>query len=606
MKRTVAFVVFVALTLACRSTHAPEARGSRSGSAPPRTIAGYVVLDGAPLPGATVTLQLANGQSFTQVTTTEGRFDFRAVPPGKYRLRAELSGLRTMTWTVRASDQTTPLLLLPMRVDTASEAITVTAAAPTVLDGTISAKNELPSSAEYTTFDDAGYIETARHATSTFSIDVDTASYAMVRRMLNDGTLPPRDAVRVEELLNYFTYDYPEPQDGQPFSVTTEVAGAPWNPSHRLLRIGIRGKQLARWDTKPRNLVFLLDTSGSMMPANRLPLLKQAFRMLVEQLRAEDRVAIVAYAGSAGLVLPSTSGADKAPILAALDALQSGGSTAGGAGIELAYKVAKESFIEGGTNRVILATDGDFNVGVSSEDDLLKLIEEKRKDDIELTTIGVGEDNYKDAKLELLADKGNGNYAYVDTLAEARKVFVEQIGGTLDTIAKDVKLQLEFDPRQVASFRQIGYEDRQLADADFHDDTKDAGELGSGHIVTALYELVPAAGARSGDVAKLQLRFKPPHGIKSQLLQFAIRDDGRSAWEASDDLKFASAITEMAMLLRDSKFKGSASWDEALQLAKVSRGADLNGRRGELLSLMEKAKTLSETHVAVAQAAGSQ
>ncbi|MGZ7042718.1 MAG: vWA domain-containing protein, partial [Thermoanaerobaculia bacterium] len=350
---------------------------------------------------------------------------------------------------------------------------------------------ELPSAnPNYVGSKEHDFIEAEKETTTTFAIDVDRASYANVRRFLTANAMPPADAVRVEEMINYFAYSYPQPKDGTPFSVTTEVAGCPWNVEHRLMRIGIQGKNLDQWKLAPNNLVFLLDVSGSMMPPERLPLLKSAFRFLVNELRAEDSVAIVVYAGAAGVVLPPTSGADKRTILEALDRLQAGGSTAGAEGIELAYKTAQDNFRSDGNNRVILATDGDFNVGATSFDDLQKMIEGKRKTGIFLTCLGVGTDNYKDSMLELLADKGNGNYSYLDTPREAEKVFKRELTGTLVTIAKDVKVQLEFDPKLVASYRQIGYENRALANQDFSDDTKDAGELGAGHSVTALYEIV--------------------------------------------------------------------------------------------------------------------
>jgi len=598
--------------LSCRSGTAPKVTTLKQGAAPPRAVGGYVVFGSVPLPGATVTLEV-NGKSFTQVTDAEGRFEFSAVPPGKYRIKSEMEGLQTVTYTVMVTDAATPLLAIPMKPAAVAEAITVTAAAPSVLQTNEVQTNvtnlnrsvyiaqsvtEVPSRESYAPIAENTFTQTAKDHLSTFSIDVDTASYSNVRRMLSEGKLPQADAVRIEEMVNYFTYSYPEPADGKSFSVTTEVAGAPWAADHRLMRIGIRATKLAPWQMKPCNLVFLIDTSGSMQPANKLPLLKKAFRLLVGQLRAEDRVALVAYAGSAGLVLPSTSGANKDAILDAIEGLESGGSTAGGAGIVLAYRVAKENFIDGGVNRVILATDGDFNVGVSSETGLQELIEEKRKDDIELSVIGVGEGNLQDSKMEVLADKGNGNYNYVDNLLEARKVFVDQIGGTLVTIAKDVKLQIDFDPKQVASYRLIGYENRMLANKDFDDDTKDAGELGSGHTVTALYEIVPAPGASLGKIAQLRLRYKAPQGRTSDLISANIVDEGRSAWDASDDLKFAASVAEFALLLRDSPNKGTSNWTDALGLAKVSRGVDLEGYRGEFVKLIETARDLSATNVA--------
>ena len=449
-----------------------------------------------------------------------------------------------------------------------------------------------PADPQYSQFADHGFKDATKEPVTTFAIDVDRASYANVRRFLTANMMPPRDAVRIEELVNYFTYDYPKPAGNEPFTVTTEVASAPWNPSNRLLRIGIQGRNLDQWKMAPNNLVFLLDVSGSMSPPERLPLIKSAFELLVKQLRAEDKVSIVVYAGAAGLVLPPTSGADKEAILDALDRLSAGGSTAGAAGIELAYKTAQEAFIRGGNNRVILATDGDFNVGVSSNDQLLTMIEEKRKSGIFLTTIGVGTDNYHDARMEMLANKGNGNYAYMDDLKDARKVLVSELTGTLVTIAKDVKVQLEFDPATVASYRQIGYENRALANQDFDDDTKDAGELGAGHSVTALYEIVPTAAAR-GRVATLKLRYKDPDGETSRLITSVATDSGRSIHASSPDFKFAAAVAEFGMLLRNSADKGTATYADALALAKASRGADLDGTREEFIRMVETGGTLS-------------
>jgi Ca-activated chloride channel family protein len=445
-----------------------------------------------------------------------------------------------------------------------------------------------PPTAHYAPIAENGFIDASRERVTTFSIDVDGASYANVRRFLSANQIPPPDAVRIEEMLNYFTYSYPPPKDGRPFAVTTEVAGCPWQSSHRLLRVGIQGKTLDGWKLAPNNLVFLLDVSGSMQPPERLPLIKSALRLLVDQLRGDDSVAIVVYAGAAGLVLPPTT--DKQAILAALDQLQAGGSTAGGQGIELAYKVAEESFASDRNNRVILATDGDFNVGVTSTDDLTRLIEEKRKKGIYLTCIGVGTDNLNDALMESLADKGNGNYYYLDTLNEAKKVFVQQLQGTLVAIAKDVKVQLEFNPALVSSYRQIGYEDRALANKDFEDDSKDAGELGSGHSVTALYE-IEARGA--GEIATLRLRYKEPSSENSQLITTAVRDNGTSIYTASPDMQFAAAVAEFGMLLRNSKYKGSATYADVLSLARAMRGSDLEGYREELLRMVETSRALA-------------
>lgn len=452
---------------------------------------------------------------------------------------------------------------------------------------------------------------------STFSIDVDTASYANVRRFLTGGQLPPKDAVRTEELLNYFRYDYPEPASGTPFSVTTEVGACPWKPEHRLLRIGLRGRSLDQERVPPRNLVFLLDVSGSMMPANKLPLLKAAMGLLVDQLRPQDRVAIVVYAGAAGLVLPSTPGDRKDAIREALSALEAGGSTAGGAGIQLAYGVASEAFICDGINRVILATDGDFNVGITNQGDLLRLIEEKRESGVFLSVLGFGEGNLKDSTMEKLADSGNGNYSYIDSIAEGRKVLVAEAGATLVTLAKDVKIQVEWNPARVAAYRLIGYENRVLNAQDFNDDTKDAGEIGAGHTVTALYELVPAgvsialpsvdplkyqavrsAGSGAGDeLATVKLRYKQPDGDASRLLSVNVKNDGSRG--ASTDLRFASAVVEFGMLLRESEHRGGASFEQAIELARGAQGQDGSGLRAEFVELVATAQRLAGSqHVA--------
>ena len=397
----------------------------------------------------------------------------------------------------------------------------------------------------YDRIEDNPFLEVSQNPLSTFSIDVDTASYANVRRFLQRGTLPPKDAVRIEEMLNYFSYDYPVPSGEGPFSASVEVAQAPWALEHRLVRIGLKGKEVAMEDRPSSNLVFLLDVSGSMRPSNKLPLLKKAMRLLVDRLGEKDRVAIVVYAGASGLVLPSTSANQKERILAALENLEAGGSTNGGSGIRLAYQSAVSHFISGGINRVILATDGDFNVGTTNQGDLTRLIEDNARSGIFLTVLGFGMGNYKDSTLEKLADMGNGNYAYIDTINEARKVLVDEINSTLITIAKDVKIQIEFNPLQVSAYRLIGYENRLLRQEDFNDDTKDAGEIGAGHTVTAFYEIVPAGRglsipgvdplkyqtpmgttevAQSGELLTLKLRYRQPDGQTSRLLEFPVRD----------------------------------------------------------------------------------
>ena len=465
----------------------------------------------------------------------------------------------------------------------------------------------------YSQLDENPFHQVARAPLSTFSIDVDTASYSNTRRFIGEGQLPPKDAVRIEELINYFNYDYPQPTGSAPFSVNVETADCPWNTKHRLVQIGLQGKQVPMEQMPPANLVFLIDVSGSMQAANKLPLVKSSLRMLTEQLSARDRVAIVVYAGASGLALASTPGDRKQEIMAALDRLEAGGSTNGGEGIQLAYRVAQENFIQNGSNRVILASDGDFNVGVTSESDLVTLIEEKRQGGVFLSVLGYGMGNLKDSTMEKLADKGNGNYAYIDTPAEARKVLGAELGGTLYTIAKDVKIQVEFNPAQVAGYRLIGYENRLLRDQDFNDDTKDAGEIGAGHTVTALYEIVPAgqkvpdadvdklkyqnpaeaSGMKIDEMMTVKLRYKEPDGEESRLLSVGVVDTNGALSNASENFKFASSVAAFGMLLRDSKYKGDANFDSVLQLARSSVGADLQGYRIEFVRMVERAKSLA-------------
>ncbi len=453
------------------------------------------------------------------------------------------------------------------------------------------------------------FLETSRAPLSTFSIDVDTASYANVRRHLNEGQMPPKDAVRIEELINYFEYDYPQPVGNVPFSVNTEVATAPWNAKHKIVSIGLQGKKVALEDAPPSNLVFLVDVSGSMNTPDRLPLVKQGLKFLAQQLSAKDRVAIVVYAGKSGLVLPSTN--DRREILDALDSLESGGSTNGGQGIQLAYKVALDNFIQGGNNRVVLATDGDFNVGLTSDNELVQLVENKRRSGIFLSVLGFGTGNTNDSMMEKLADRGNGNYAYIDSQSEARKALGEQVAGTLYTIAKDVKIQVEFNPSKIAGYRLIGYENRLLANRDFNDDRKDAGEIGAGHSVTALYEIVPAGQAVENDGIELKyskvepsesnfndelltvkLRYKEPNETQSKLLTQGLLDRGNSIENASDNLRFASAVAEFGMLLRDSRYKGNANFNDVSSLAGNSMGNDLKSYRSDFLDLIRKANRL--------------
>ena len=461
---------------------------------------------------------------------------------------------------------------------------------------------------EYDKINENEFKDAKSNPLSTFSIDVDTASYSNVRRFINTNQVPYKDAVRIEEMINYFKYDYPQPKGEHPFTVNTELSYAPWNKANKLLLIGIQGKSLNYDDLKPSNFVFLIDTSGSMDSSDKLPLLKKSLGLMLKSLKNTDKVSIVAYAGSAGVVLPSTSADNKEQILKAFDQLSAGGSTAGGEGIVLAYKIAKENLIKDGNNRVILCTDGDFNVGVSSTSEMVRLIEEKRKDDIYLTICGFGMGNYKDGRMEQISNAGNGNYFYIDNIKEAEKVFVKELRANMFTIAKDVKIQIEFNPTKVKSYRLIGYENRLLAKEDFKDDTKDAGELGAGHTVTALYEIVPVGtgkddnsddlkyqetkikkdAAKSNEIAMLKLRYKPIKEDKSKLIEQALVDNNVEFQKASENLRFASAVAGFGMLLRDSKFKNDLTAKDVISIAKASKNFDEEGYRAEFITLVEK------------------
>ncbi len=479
-----------------------------------------------------------------------------------------------------------------------------------------------PNTENYAHVAESKFFNVADQPLSTFSIDVDTASYSNARRFLNDGSLPPKDAIRVEEWLNYFGYDYPEPVANEPFSVTSEVSACPWNASHRLVRLGLKSQQISQAETPARNLVFLVDVSGSMMPENKLPLLKRGLALLADNLRPKDTISIVVYAGASGLALPATSGADHGRVLDALGRLEAGGSTNGADGIRLAYQTARQHFTKGGINRVILATDGDFNVGTSSEGELQRLIEEERKSGVFLTVLGFGEGNVKDSTMEMLADKGNGNYAYIDSIAEARKVLVREAGSTLITIAKDVKLQVEFNPTRVASYKLIGYENRLLAKEDFNDDQKDAGEIGAGHAVTALYEVVPkgekaappqvdplkyqtapgvAPVAASDELLTVNIRYKPPTSDVSRKFSRVVVDHGLALSQASADFRFSAAVAEAALVLRGAPDLSGASLEAARSLAQGALGNDVAGDRHEFVSLLAKARALSPTATVVAQ-----
>ncbi len=461
----------------------------------------------------------------------------------------------------------------------------------------------------YAVIEENNFERTSLSPLSTFSIDVDKAAYSNLRRMINNGEAIEPDAVKIEEMINYFEYNYPQPTDEHPFSINTEVARTPWNNDTKIVKIGLQGKTFNNDELPPSNLTFLIDVSGSMNSQNKLPLLKSAFKLLVNQLREQDKVSIVVYAGAAGVVLEPTSGRQKSKIMNALEKLSAGGSTAGGAGIGLAYKLAEENFKKNGNNRVILATDGDFNVGDSSDKDMEKLIEEKRKSGVFLSVLGFGYGNYKDSKLETLADKGNGNHAYIDTMQEAQKVFGKEFGGTLFTIAKDVKIQIEFNPNKVQAYRLIGYENRMLEDEDFIDDTKDAGELGSGHTVTALYEVIPVGMESkylkdvedlkytkpptstnySDELFTVKFRYKKPDGDKSIEMVHVQKDE---IIEASKDLEFASAVALFGMQLRQSKYHNNSKIEDVISLAKLGIGDDKDGYRSEFIRLVSSYENL--------------
>ncbi|HEY6171369.1 MAG TPA: von Willebrand factor type A domain-containing protein [Candidatus Kapabacteria bacterium] len=447
---------------------------------------------------------------------------------------------------------------------------------------------------------------------STFSIDVDNASYSNVRRFIMQGSAPPKDAVRIEEMINYFAYDYPQPKSEHPFSINTEATVCPWDRTHQLVLVGLQGKDIPKENLPPSNLTFLIDVSGSMEGPTRIELVKKSMRLLVDQLREEDKVSIVVYAGAAGLVLPPTSGSDKKKILAALEELRTGGSTAGGAGIKLAYATARENYNKSGNNRVILCTDGDFNVGVSSDGELQRIIEKELESGVFLTVLGYGMGNYKDNKLETLADKGNGNYGYIDNLLEAQKMLVTQMGGTLNTIAKDVKIQIEFNPAKVKGYRLIGYENRLLAKEDFNNDKKDAGELGAGHTVTALYEIIPAGIANkyldsvdalkyqstvvnsSEELMTVKFRYKEPKDSVSKLITQPLKAADITTLTPSNNIKWAMAVAEFGQVLRDSKFKGNSTIQSAFTNAKAAKGKDDEGYRAEFIKLIEMYKTLDK------------
>ncbi len=499
-----------------------------------------------------------------------------------------------------------------MKIDKQKEQAYYVCTAPVAM---IFHRPEYQSTEEYSHITENRFKSAKDDPLSTFSIDVDAASYSNMRRFVNQGQLPPADAIRTEELVNYFSYDYAKPTGSDPVKITAEVGECPWNTKHRLVRIGLKAKEIAGNNLPASNLVFLIDVSGSMYGPTRLELVKSSLKLLVNNLREKDKVSIVVYAGSAGEVLPATSGSDKQKIREALDRLTAGGSTAGGAGIQLAYKSARKNFIQGGNNRVILCTDGDFNVGVSSKEGLESLIEQERKSGVFLTVLGYGMGNYKDNRMQVLAEKGNGNHAYIDNLQEANKVLVTEFGGTICTVAKDVKLQIEFNPAYAQAYRLIGYESRLLNKEDFNDDTKDAGEMGAGHCVTAFYEVIPVgvesnygsvddlkyqpsdkkvwkALGSSKELLTVKIRYKKPDEDISQKIELPLIDNKKN--EVSSDFRFASAVAMFGQFLRNSDFKADASYDKVIRLAKTALDNDEQGYRREFVRLVESVKGIEK------------
>ncbi len=608
-------------------------------------LSGTVVdRSGAPLAGATVRLASpALPGDRIMATDAQGTFRFPLLLAGTYTIQITKEGYSSLKATVvlatgqafrssfrlasqSAAECVVEVVAAAPQVDATSCTSAVNTAreqlrsvpvasrdqpgaaclAPGVVSPSVRMPSAPPSTETYQRVEDNAFRAARRDPLSTFSIDVDTASASNVRRFASQGQRPPADAVRIEELLNYFTYRYPEAEGRHPFSVAHEVFGCPWAPGHQLVRIGLQGRRLKAGQLPPRNLVFLVDVSGSMDEENKLPLVKQGLSRLCDSLRAQDRVALVVYAGSSGLVLEPTPGSDKARILEALERLQAGGSTHGAAGIRQAYEVARQHFQKGADNRVVLCTDGDFNVGVADPGSLVRLVEEERRSGVFLTCLGFGMGNLKDATLEQLADKGNGNYAYIDSLKEMEKVFGAG-GASLVTIAKDVKLQVEFNPVRVQAYRLIGYENRLLASEDFNDDAKDAGEMNAGHSVTALYEIVPpgaeaAAGdvdplkyqvterrlaKASGDLLTVKVRYKKPDGFFSRLLEVPVRDEARAFEAASDDSRWAAAVASLGMVLRNSPHRGASSLALARRMAASALAEDPAGLRAGWLRVMD-------------------
>ncbi|WP_028297749.1 YfbK domain-containing protein [Olivibacter sitiensis] len=589
-----------------------------------RTISGtvYSAEDKRPLPGVSVSI---TGTSIATHTDKNGRYSI-IVNDNHHQLtftmigydtqQVKLSKKATMDIWMNASAAKLEEVLHADReaFKMASPLIASATLAGRVNGVMIRGRSYLPNTESYKGFTDNGFINPLNEALSTLAVDVDGASYSNVRRFLQNGQLPPADAVRIEEMINYFQYQLPSPTNGDPVAIHTELATAPWNPKHQLLRIGLKAKSVPTDKLPPSNLVFLIDVSGSMNGHNRLPLVKTSLKVLVDQLRENDNVAIVTYAGEAGIALESTSGKQKGKIKDAIDALEASGATAGGAGIQLAYSIAKQNFIKGGNNRIILASDGDFNVGPSSDEDMERLISKERQSGISLSVFGFGMGNLKDSKMETLANKGHGNYAYIDNISEARKAVVTEFGGTLFTVAKDVKLQIEFNPAKVQAYRLLGYENRLLEKEDFNNDNKLGGDMGVGHTVTALYEIIPVGVkdsyvgnvdplkyqqvptqptvGNSNEIATVKFRFKDPDSEKSKMKQTIVSSKPILLADASDDFRFATAVAELGMLLRDSEYKQQASFDKLISRAKQAKGTDDEGYRAEFIRLAENAKML--------------
>jgi Ca-activated chloride channel family protein len=615
LHRVTSVILFVMMMAALGAQ--PGAQAGTSGR-----IEGRVVDEaGAGLPGVRVVLFTdANKRIQDVVSDARGVFAFVDVAPGKYLITVTMPGFAAETRSITVADGRTATIAVTLRIIGVSEMVTVETSSskgrrggrPAPEPDRVGTYRRNFNREQYAAIEKNDFRSARKFPLSTFSVDVDTASYANARRFVMEGQMPPPESVRLEELINYFEYDYPDPNDDAPFSITTRVTSCPWNAKHKLALIGLQAKRQDDAAAPPRNLVFLIDVSGSMDEPNKLPLVRTALQLLVDRLRPQDRVAIVVYAGASGLALPSTTGDRKEHIREVLASLEPQGSTNGAAGIVLAYRIAQENFIKDGINRVILATDGDFNVGVTSQGALQQLIEQKRETGIFLSVLGVGEGNLQDATMELLADKGNGNYNYLDSLQEAHKVLVQQAGSTLITVAKDVKLQVEFNPATTEAYRLIGYENRLLKDEDFNNDRKDAGDMGAGHSVTALYEIVPkgqtmdtstvdplkyqrggttlTSAATAGELATVKVRYKEPAGETSRLLSVVIANKEEPL---SATTGFAAAVAELGLLLQDSKYKGKADYGQVLELARQHRGTDAHGYRAEFVRLVELTKTIA-------------